>query len=285
MAHAFFMPLSVVWMVKYIYKTDTFDISPLKQFVSDYVNVISAKHPFWNRTSGGDHFMLSCHDWGPMVSQGNAFLYNTSIRVLCNANSSEGFNPQKDVSLPEINLYGGEVSPKIESPPPENLSRPYLGFFAGGVHGPIRPILLHHWKDKDPDLRVYEYLPNGEKDYYDFMLESKFCLCPSGYEVASPRIAEAIYSGCVPVILSQHYVLPFSDVLNWDSFSIQLKVSDIPMLKEKLLGVSEEKYMKLKEGVRFVRKHFVFNQPVQRFDVFHMILHSVWLRRINLRFE
>ncbi|KAK6140687.1 hypothetical protein DH2020_025569 [Rehmannia glutinosa] len=220
-AHVYFMPFSVTWMVKYLYKPNTYDLTPLKVFASDYVKLISTKHPFWNRTHGADHFMLSCHDWG------DAFLYNTSIRVLCNANSSEGFNPQKDVSLPEIHLYGGIVNPKLISPPPSNTSRPYLAFFAGGIHGSIRPILLKHWKGTDSDLHIYEYLPK-DQDYYDSMLRSKFCLCPSGYEVASPRIVEAIYAECIPVILSDHYVLPFSDVLRWDVFSIQVDISEIP---------------------------------------------------------
>lgn len=201
---------------------------------------------------------------------------------MCNANSSEGFDPRKDVSLPEIHLYGGNVNPKLISPPPANISRPYLAFFAGGVHGPVRPILLHHWKGKDPVVRVHEYLPENQ-DYYDFMLHSKFCLCPSGYEVASPRIVEAIYAGCVPVILSDHYVLPFSDVLNWEAFSLRIDIADIPRLKEILGSVSKDSYMRLKQGMNAVRGHFVLNQPVKRFDMFHMILHSVWLRRLNLR--
>lgn len=223
---------------------------------------------------------------GPHVTKGNAQLHNTSIRVLCNANTSEGFNPQKDATLPEIKLFSGTVSPKLMYPPQTNYSsRQHLAFFAGGLHGPIRPILLHHWKGRDrPNIQVYEYLPKN-MDYYDLMLNSKFCLCPSGYEVASPRIVEAIYAECVPVIISEHYILPFSDVLNWEAFSVTVPVSEIPRLKETLMGISEEKYAKMKDGLKAVRKHFMLNEPAKRYDVFHMILHSVWLRRLNVKLE
>ncbi|PWA52950.1 putative glycosyltransferase [Artemisia annua] len=283
-AHVYFMPFSVTWMVKYLYKPNTYDVTPLQHFVSDYVRAISTKHPFWNKTHAADHFMLSCHDWGPHASQGHPNLYNNSIRALCNANSSEGFKPQKDVSLPEINLKDGNIPVRLLSPPPPSSPRPHLAFFAGGVHGPIRPILLHHWKGRDPDLQVYEYLPK-DLDYYSFMLTSKFCLCPSGYEVASPRIVESVYAECVPVIISNHYVLPFSDVLKWEAFSIHVKVSELPQLKEILMSIPEEKYLKLKGNLRAARRHFVLNQPAERFDVFHMIMHSVWLRRLNLKLE
>ncbi|KAJ8427220.1 hypothetical protein Cgig2_028744 [Carnegiea gigantea] len=281
-AHVYFMPFSVTRMVQYLYKPIPHDATPLRQFVSDYVNVISTKYPFWNRTQGADHFMLSCHDWGPYASEGNLNLYNNSIRVLCNANSSEGFKPRKDVSLPEVYFFDNDINPKLLP-----LSRPtappsYLAFFAGGLHGPVRPILLKHWKGKDPELQVHEYLPKN-LDYYNMMRQAKFCLCPSGYEVASPRIVDAIYAECVPVILSKNYVLPFSDVLRWEAFSIQIDVNEIPRLKEILKTVSVERYERLIQGVRNVRKHFDLNTPTKSFDIFHMILHSIWLRRLNLK--
>ncbi|KAF3486568.1 hypothetical protein F2Q69_00056314 [Brassica cretica] len=281
-AHVYFLPFSVTWLVSYLYEYN-FDVEPLRTFASDYIRLISSKHPFWNRTSGADHFMLACHDWGPLTSKANEDLFNKSIRVMCNANSSEGFNHAKDATLPEIKLYGGEVHPQLRlSKTLMTSPRPHLAFFAGGVHGPVRPILLDHWKQRDPDMPVFEYLPK-HLNYYDFMRSSKFCFCPSGYEVASPRLIEAIYSECIPVILSVNFVLPFSDILRWETFSVQVDVSEIPRLKEILMSISDEKYQSLKRNLRYVRRHFELNDPPKRYDAFHMTLHSIWLRRLNLR--
>ncbi|XP_058110032.1 probable glycosyltransferase At5g03795 [Magnolia sinica] len=279
-AHVRFLPFSITNMVHFLYQPKSFDLDPIKRTIVDYIDIISHRYPYWNRSFGADHFILSCHDWGPHASSALSYLYHNSIRVLCNANSSEGFNPSKDASLPEINLKTGDTVGFIGGPSPSR--RPILGFFAGGVHGPIRPALLNHWKNKDEDLRVYEYLPK-DISYYDMMKSSRFCICPSGYEVASPRIVEAIYSECVPVIISDNYVLPFSDVLNWKSFSVQVSVGDIPKLKSILMGISQQQYIRMQRRVKQVQRHFVVNNPPKRFDVFHMIIHSVWLRRLNVR--
>ncbi|KAF2307491.1 hypothetical protein GH714_029118 [Hevea brasiliensis] len=129
---------------------------------------------------------------GPHTSFAIPYLEKNSIRALCNANTSERFNPMKDVSFPEINLLTGSTTGLIGGPSPSNRS--ILAFFAGRLHGPIRPILLEHWENKDDDIRVHRQLPKGVS-YNEMMRKSKFCLCPSGYEVASPRIVEALYTG------------------------------------------------------------------------------------------
>ncbi|GAB4859303.1 hypothetical protein Ancab_010765 [Ancistrocladus abbreviatus] len=245
-AHVFFLPFSVVMILQHLFDPVIRDKAVLERTVVDYVRIISNKYPYWNRSLGVDHFMLSCHDWGPRATWYHPLLYFHSIRVLCNANTSEYFNPTKDASIPEINLQTGEITGLTGGLPPSE--RTILGFFAGGLHGRIRPALLKHWKEKDKDLQVYEKLPEG-LSYHDMMKRSKYCICPSGFEVASPRIVEAIYAECVPVLISQHYILPFSDVLNWDSFSVQVLVSEIPNLKKILTHIPQDKYLEMQQGI------------------------------------
>ncbi|XP_061355409.1 probable glycosyltransferase At3g07620 [Gastrolobium bilobum] len=278
-AYVYFLPFSVVMILEHLFHPVIRDKAVLGRTIGDYVHIISHKYSYWNRSYGADHFMLSCHDWGPRATWYVKELYFIAIRVLCNANVTEHFNPKKDASFPEINLVTGGTTGLFGGYPPSN--RTILAFFAGQRHGRIRPVLFQHWENKDKDVLVYEKLPNGVS-YHETMKMSKYCICPSGFEVASPRIVEAIYAQCVPVIISQQYVLPFSDVLNWDSFSVQIPVSDIPKLKEILLGISEDKYMRLQGGVKQVQRHFVVNNPPKRYDVFHMIIHSIWLRRLNV---
>ena len=93
---------------------------------------------------------------------------------------------------------------------------------------------------------------------------------------------EAIYAGCVPVLISKSYVPPFSEVLNWKAFSVQIQVKDIPKIKEILMGISQRQYLRLQRRVKQVQRHFVVNEHPKRFDVFHMIIHSIWLRRLNI---
>lgn len=94
---------------------------------------------------------------------------------------------------------------------------------------------------------------------------------------------EAIYSECVPVLISDGYVPPLSDVLNWSEFSLVIEVENIANVRKILMNVSEEKYLRMCERLRQVQKHFVMNAPPKRFDLFHMIVHSIWLRRLNIR--
>ncbi|XP_034893227.1 probable glycosyltransferase At5g20260 isoform X2 [Populus alba] len=285
-AHAFLLPLSVAYIMHYVYKPRvTFSRHQLQTLVTDYVRVIADKYSYWNRTNGADHFSISCHDWGPDISRANPELFKYFIRALCNANTSEGFQPRRDVSVPEIFLHVGKLGlPREGAQPPSK--RPILAFFAGGAHGRIRKVLLKRWKDKDDEIQVHEYVTQRKKNnnlYFKLMGQSKFCLCPSGHEVASPRVVTAIQLGCVPVIISDNYSLPFSDVLDWSKFSVDIPSEKIQGIKTILKGISHKRYLTMQRRVIQAQRHFTLNRPAKPYDMIHMILHSIWLRRLNHR--
>lgn len=63
-AHAFFLPISVAYIVEFVYlPITTYHRERLVRIFKDYVTVVANKYPYWNRSRGGDHFMVSCHDW------------------------------------------------------------------------------------------------------------------------------------------------------------------------------------------------------------------------------
>ncbi|KAJ7551317.1 hypothetical protein O6H91_06G010200 [Diphasiastrum complanatum] len=204
------------------------------------------------------------------------------MKVVCNADISDWFVLEKDASLPEIYLQSRKLPQRLGGPGPKK--RPILAFFAGQMHGRVRPVLLEHWKDKEPDMKIYEVIPSGvakKMSYVQHMKSSKYCICAMGYEVNSPRIVEAIYYDCVPVIIADNFVLPFSNVLNWDAFSLTVAEIDIPNLRKILLDISDKKYRAMQKRLKLVRRHFMWHEQVVRYDVFHMILHSVWMRRLR----
>ena len=209
-----------------------------------------------------------------------------SFKALCNADLANGFKLGKDVSLPETYVRSAR-NPRRDLGGPSVDQRPTLAFYAGSLHGYLRPILLQEWENRDPEMKIMGPMPPGvqsKMNYIGHMKSSKFCICPRGYEVNSPRIVESIFYECVPVIISDNYVPPFFEVLDWAAFSVFIPEKEIPNLKEILTGISEENYRSLQLGVRRVQQHFLWHATPVKYDLFHMILHSIWYNRVmNVR--
>ncbi|THG06688.1 hypothetical protein TEA_023405 [Camellia sinensis var. sinensis] len=172
LAHVYFLPFSVVMIIETLFDPIIRDKAVLKRTVGGYVRLVSSKYPYWNRSLGADHFMLSCHDW--QLRQHGMFHNYTSPQSGYSAMQT----PLSTSIQRKMHHFQKSTSKLVKSGrltgvlPPSNGT--VLSFFAGGAHGRIRSTFLKHWKEKDEQLLVYETLPEG-MSYPDMMKKSKYC--------------------------------------------------------------------------------------------------------------
>lgn len=75
------------------------------------------------------------------------------------------------------------------------------------------------------------------RQMYAMMGDSKFCLVPRGRAAWSVRFFETLWSGCVPVVLSDHWEIPFETLFDTSKFVIKwpvARMADLPTYLEKM---------------------------------------------------
>ncbi|XP_051150750.1 probable glycosyltransferase At5g03795 isoform X2 [Andrographis paniculata] len=290
-ADLFFLPFSIARLRH----DPRVGIDGIQDFIGNYIFNISRDYPYWNRSGGADHFYVACHSIGRTAMEKAVQVKNNAIQIVCTSSYYLSFyTAHKDASLPQIWPRQGNP-PNLDR---ERCGKPFqyysihcsclsityfrskLAFFAGSINSPVRQKLLQTWQN-DSDITVHlGYLSTS---YAEELLSSKFCLHVKGFEVNTARIGDALYYGCVPVIIANHYDLPFQDILNWKSFSIVVATLDIPLLKKILRSVSDSEYTELQKNVVKVRKHFQWHLLPVDYDAFYLVIYELWIRRSSSR--
>ncbi|KAL3813041.1 hypothetical protein ACJIZ3_014309 [Penstemon smallii] len=261
-AHLFYLPFSSLRLRNYL-NGSSFISQKMENHLKNYIYIIATKYRFWNKSGGSDHILVPCHDWAPRVTRN---IFGNCLRVLCNSNIARGFKIGNDVSFPVTYISSANNPFKnLGGNPPSK--RPILAFFAGGMHGYVRPILLQYWQNKNSDMKIMGPMSRdeeGKEKYREYMKSSKYCICAKGYEVHTPRVVESI-----------HF-----EFLNWEEFALFISEDDIPNLGDILLSVPEDRYIMMQRKVRIVQMYFLWHKDPVKYDLFHMILHSVWFNRV-----
>uniref|UniRef100_A0A8P4G2R0 Exostosin-1b n=1 Tax=Dicentrarchus labrax TaxID=13489 RepID=A0A8P4G2R0_DICLA len=226
----------------FILAVDTLDRDQLSaQFVQN-VRLRIQSLPTWN--DGRNHLIFNLYSgtWPDYTEDlgfevGQAMLAKASADVV-------NFRPHFDISIP---LFSKDHPPKgggigyltLNDAPP---SRKYLLVFKGkryltGIGSETRNALYHihngediillttckHGKDweKHKDSRCGRDNEEYSKfDYQELLHNSSFCLVPRGRRLGSFRFLEALQAACIPVILSNGWELPFSEVIDWRKAAI-----------------------------------------------------------------
>ena len=74
-------------------------------------------------------------------------------------------------------------------------------------------------------------------DYDNLLSNSTFCLVPRGRRLGSFRFLETLQAGCLPVILSNGWQLPFAEVLDWSAASLSMDERQLMQVPELLHSV------------------------------------------------
>ncbi|KAL7137175.1 hypothetical protein ABFS83_10G074800 [Erythranthe nasuta] len=271
-ADLFYLPFSIASLRH----DERVGVGGIKDFVANYVDEISRSYPFWNRSGGADHFYVACHSVGRTAMEKAVGVKLNAIQVVCSSSYFlSGYVAHKDASIPQI-------WPRKGVPPTRSPSqRKTLAFYAGAMNSRVRKDLVKTWEN-DSDISVH--YSRLQTPYSEALLGSKFCIHAKGFEVNTARIGDALYYGCVPVVLADYYDLPYSDVINWNRFSVVLSAADIPMLKKILEGiVNRGEYLRMQRNVMRVQKHFQWHDLPLDFDAFYMVMYELWLRRSHVR--
>ncbi|KAF5799383.1 putative xylogalacturonan beta-1,3-xylosyltransferase [Helianthus annuus] len=199
-----------------------------------------------------------------------------AIQVVCSSSYFlKGYTAHKDASIPQI-------WPRLGVRPTRQPSkRKMLAFYAGAMNSRVHESLVRTWIN-DTDIVVHQN--HLKTPYSESLLGSKFCIHAKGFEVNTARIGDAIYYGCVPVVLADHYDLPFADILNWSKFSVVVSTQDIAFLKRILQKIVDfDEYIKLQKNVLMAQTHFEWHQKPIDFDTFYMVMYELWARRSSVR--
>ena len=250
------------------------------------IRLIRREYPWWRHSLGRDHVTSVTYDFGAcfeykrdkaararVIPEAENMILLSTIADM----SHPCFRPLMDVPIP-VHLSSSRLLALDENPRQRDISgsisalrksaphRRWLGYFQGRIE----------WFDHDPDYsngirkRLYVLYANDPDirigkgkvtSYEENLRNSTFCICPSGFAPWSPRIYEAIFAGCIPVIVSDHVRLPFDGVfLDWRDFSVKIREENVPRLGEILRSISNEQIRRKQRALVRVRAWFAYHE-------------------------
>lgn len=102
------------------------------------------------------------------------------------------------------------------------------------------------WKDSSDKLCEKEELRYGSRDFLELMKDSSFCLVPRGRRLGSFRHLEAMSNGCIPVILSDDWLQPFSELIDWSCLTLHYLEKALLLVPELLRDINGEARRKMR---------------------------------------
>ena len=116
------------------------------------------------------------------------------------------------------------------------------------------------WRQRlwaEPDMRI---VSAGIPDYDTAVPRAKFCLHTEGNGWGA-RVVDYMAMECLPLMVNDGMIFPYSNILNWDTFSIALNKKDVPRIPPILRNVSAAAQLRMHAAQRRYKRAFVWWRP------------------------
>lgn len=116
------------------------------------------------------------------------------------------------------------------------------------------------WREKlwaEPDMRI---VSAGIPDYDTAVPNAHFCLHTEGNGWGA-RVVDYMAMECLPLMVNDGMIFPYSNVIDWDAFSIHLNKKHVPQIPAILRNVSAAKQLQMHSVQRRYKRAFVWWRP------------------------
>lgn len=130
--------------------------------------------------------------------------------------------------------------------------------------------------------------PQNHIDKYDDYLEelntARFCPQPRGIAGWSPRVNDAIFAGCIPVLTSEDTHYPYAGLLDWSQIAVRVHPTELDHVEELLASIPVERLEQLQANIVAIRDAFMYpldgrdGDELQRRGPMFWALHEAGMR-------
>lgn len=113
-------------------------------------------------------------------------------------------------------------------------------------------VLGHCSEDASSQNASFRCRGGDTYSYPEILEDATFCLVIRGARLGQPTLSDALKAGCVPVVIADGYVLPFSEVIDWKRASIVLYEENLSDLIHVLKSISDEQIAEMQRQVCFL---------------------------------
>eukprot|EP00195_Chlamydomonas_chlamydogama_P007154 CAMPEP_0202896838 /NCGR_PEP_ID=MMETSP1392-20130828/5751_1 /ASSEMBLY_ACC=CAM_ASM_000868 /TAXON_ID=225041 /ORGANISM="Chlamydomonas chlamydogama, Strain SAG 11-48b" /LENGTH=484 /DNA_ID=CAMNT_0049582321 /DNA_START=368 /DNA_END=1822 /DNA_ORIENTATION=+ len=290
------------------------DFRYLFQDAAHVIQYVRETWPYWDRTGGAKHLLLSTSDLGGC--EGSQLMRIRNMTANSTWLTAWGLTrkhprvwwpgchrPGLDIVIPipaqttymlmtplnpkaprfERNItfyFSGKICGDNQDPNQDSTQWPICKTPTNPLYSAgVRQQVYHHHAHR-PGFKVVA----RSSTYLQDMASSKFCLAPTGGGHGKRQVLVARF-GCIPVPITDHVLQPFEPELDWPSFSVAVKEEEVPRLHEVLAAISEEKLEKMQEAVACASKHLwwssmwggIFGEDA-RYDAFATVMEILRVR-------